>query len=109
MHFWLIDVVDMLLEFLLLGRLAKRVGIRHRVIGHVDVLEDTVDLRQNQEWDLSDMPAGGEYQWQVVPLNLNFQQICPESPLWLFHKDELPPTPTTDPNLGGTGSLPGSP
>ena len=77
----------------------------------VDMLERTVDLRQNQTWDLSEMPAGGEYQWQVVPLNLNFQQICPESPLWLFHKDELPPTPTTDPNLtgGGTGGLPGSP
>jgi LysM repeat protein len=76
----------------------------------VDMLEDTVDLRQNQEWDLSDMPAGGEYQWQVVPLNLNFQQICPESPLWLFHKEELPPTPTTDPALtGDTGGLPSSP
>lgn len=71
----------------------------------VDMLEDTVDLRQNQTWDLSDMPAGGEYQWQVFPLNLNFQQICPESPMWTFHKDELPPTPTTDPSLtGGLGS-----
>lgn len=78
----------------------------------IDMLERTVDLRQNQTWNLSEMPAGGEYQWQVVPLNLNFQQICPESPLWTFHKDELPPTATTDPNLTGgstTGGIPGSP
>ncbi|MDQ7024190.1 MAG: LysM peptidoglycan-binding domain-containing protein [Anaerolineae bacterium] len=78
----------------------------------IDMLERTVDLRQNQTWNLSEMPAGGEYQWQVIPLNLNFQQICPESPLWTFHKEELPPTATVDPNLTGgstTGGVPGSP
>ena len=73
----------------------------------VDMLERTVDLRQNQTWDLSDMPDGGEYQWEVVPLNLNFQQICPESPRWIFHKFELEPTETPDTSATGTGATGG--
>lgn len=60
----------------------------------------TFDLRQN--YTITDLEeetrAGGVWHWQVYPLNLDFQQICPESPLWFFTKEEAPtPTPTSTP------------
>jgi LysM repeat protein len=51
--------------------------------------EYTVDLRQNETVDLTDLRQGGRWQWQVIPLNIDFQQVCPESPLWSFHKESI--------------------
>lgn len=69
-------------------------------------IEYTFDLRQNESIDAEDIETGGDWHWQVIPLNYDFVQICPESPLWLFNKVQLPtetPTPTSDPNasIGG--------
>lgn len=77
-------------------------------------IEYTFDLRQNHTVDLIDIPEAGTWRWQVYPLDSNFQQVCPESPLWYFTKEEGPtptptltPSPTNDPNATPTVSLPG--
>lgn len=53
--------------------------------------EFTFNLRQNQTVELSTLVAGGRWTWQVYPLDSNFVQVCPESPLWSFHKLPLYP------------------
>lgn len=74
--------------------------------------ERTIDLRQNESVSLANFfPAEGTYQWQVFPLDMNFQQVaCQESPRWTFHKTLSPTlTPTPDPNStngGGNTTLP---
>lgn len=49
----------------------------------------TFDLRQNHTVDLLALQAGGTWFWQVIPLDENFVQICPESPVWTFNKNPL--------------------
>lgn len=73
-------------------------------------IEYTFDLRQNITIDATDIEAGGDWHWQVYPLNYDFVQICPESPLWLFNKVQLPtetptltPEPIVNPLGGGLG------
>jgi hypothetical protein len=53
--------------------------------------EFTFDLRQNHAVELSTLVEGGRWTWQVFPLDRNFVQICPESPLWSFNKLPLYP------------------
>jgi LysM repeat protein len=57
------------------------------------VFERTVDRRQNMTISLpEDLPEGGEFLWEVYPLDLNFQQIdCLQSGPWHFAKDESAP------------------
>jgi LysM repeat protein len=57
-------------------------------------IDRTVDLAQNVTLDMSELRDGGRWQWQVIPVDVNFQQVCPESPLWAFHKESIA-------NLGG--------
>lgn len=61
--------------------------------------ERTVDLRQNETINLkTEGFEGGDYTWQVYPLDLGFRQIpCLESPLWHFNVRPAPPTDT--PNI----------
>jgi hypothetical protein len=54
-------------------------------------IEVTFDLRQNHSIELSTLEDGGRWTWQVYPLDRNFVQICPESPLWSFNKLPLYP------------------
>jgi LysM repeat protein len=54
-------------------------------------IEYTFDLRQNQSVDLMLLEEGGRWTWQVFPLDRNFVQVCPESPLWSFNKLPLYP------------------
>lgn len=58
--------------------------------------EVVVELRQNEEISLSNIPDAGTYTWYVYPLDSNFQQInCPEGGPWTFTKAQmLTPTPT---------------
>jgi LysM repeat protein len=60
------------------------------------VWEQTIDLRQNHTINLAEtIPAAGEYDWYVYPLDLNFQQVdCLEGGPWHFHKSGADPTPT---------------
>lgn len=61
-------------------------------------LDYTFDRRQNHAIDAMDIPAAGQWHWQVVPLDLGFRQICPESPIHTFYKLPAPtPTPTITP------------
>lgn len=52
------------------------------------VWERTIDLRQNETINLfEELPAEGNYQWYVYPLDMNFQQInCTAGGPWTFHK-----------------------
>ncbi|MEP7291009.1 MAG: LysM peptidoglycan-binding domain-containing protein, partial [Chloroflexota bacterium] len=69
--------------------------------------EVVVELRQNEEIDLSNIPDAGTYTWYVFPLDSNFVQIpCLEGGPWTFAKAQMP-TPTPTSALGG-GNLPGS-
>lgn len=54
-------------------------------------IDYTFDLRQNHTIDLLDIQAGGTWRWQIIPLDMNFVQICPESALYSFHKDQYDP------------------
>ena len=68
--------------------------------------EVVVELRQNEEIDLSNIPDAGTYTWYVFPLDSNFQQInCHEGGPWTFTKAQMPtPTPTVaSPNGLPTG------
>lgn len=49
----------------------------------------TFDLRQNHTVDLIELEAGGTWFWQVIPLDANFVQVCPGSPIWTFNKNPL--------------------
>ncbi len=47
------------------------------------------DLRQNHTVDLIELEAGGTWFWQAIPLDSNFVQVCPGSPIWTFNKNPL--------------------
>lgn len=49
----------------------------------------TFDLRQNHTVDLIELEAGGTWFWQVIPLDSDFVQVCPGSPIWRFNKNPL--------------------
>lgn len=49
----------------------------------------TFDLRQNHTVDLITLEAGGRWYWQAIPLNSDFVQVCPGSPIWSFNKGPL--------------------
>lgn len=69
------------------------------------IYERVVQLRQNEVIDLEDIPDGGNYTWQVFPLDGNFVQPpdCKESGPWRFTKEQRPPdTPT--PTVPGISS-----
>ncbi|MAU09151.1 MAG: hypothetical protein CL607_04965 [Anaerolineaceae bacterium] len=55
-------------------------------------IDYTFDLRQNDSIDLTDIPDGGLWHWEVRPLDENFVQVCPGSPMWSFNKDEYDPS-----------------
>ncbi|MCA9889749.1 MAG: LysM peptidoglycan-binding domain-containing protein [Anaerolineae bacterium] len=55
-------------------------------------IDYTFDLRQNNSLDLTDLPDGGLWHWEVRPLDEDFVQACPGSPLWSFNKDEYDPS-----------------
>jgi LysM repeat protein len=63
--------------------------------------EHVIPLRQNETVEILDeFPMGGNYTWQMFPLDKNFQQTCPESPVYHFTKAVSPtrtPTPTRFP------------
>jgi LysM repeat protein len=60
-----------------------------------DYIDITFDRRQNQTLDLTDIPDGGLWHWEVRPLDENFAQACPGSPLWSFTKEQyIAPTAT---------------
>jgi LysM repeat protein len=66
--------------------------------------EVVVELRQNEEIDLSHLPDAGTYTWYVYPLDSNFVQInCPEGGPWTFTKARMP-TPTPTLALGAPGA-----
>lgn len=72
--------------------------------------EFTFDLRQNHTIDLIDIEDGGIWHWQVIPLNMDFVQVCPESPLWSFTKEEFVPTETATPlPTSAVGGVPTGP
>jgi len=63
--------------------------------------EELVDLKQNVQVFLPEaVPAGGNYEWYIFPLGLDFLQIpCQEGGPWYFHKEQSialtwTPTPT---------------
>jgi hypothetical protein len=59
--------------------------------------EHVIPLRQNETITILDeFPMGGNYTWQLFPLDGNFQQTCPESPIYHFTK-AVSPTITPSP------------
>jgi LysM repeat protein len=64
------------------------------------VTEVLVEMRQNQTFDLGEIPEGGLYYWRVYPIGLDFRQIpCEESYLSEFSKAAAPPA--TEPPSDG--------
>ncbi len=61
------------------------------------MFEVVVELRQNEQIDLENMPLGGWHTFYIYPLDQNFVQIdCKEGGPWRFLKDARPtdtPTP----------------
>jgi LysM repeat protein len=66
---------------------------RPRGDGELDqVAEILVEMRQNQTFDLAEIPEAGLYYWRVYPLGGDFRQIpCEESYLSQFSKAAGPP------------------
>jgi LysM repeat protein len=68
------------------------------------IFEVVVELRQNEQIDLADLPLGGWHTIYIYPLDENFVQIaCLEGGPWRFLKNAKPtdtPTPQS-PGLGG--------
>ncbi len=64
--------------------------------------ERVIELRQNEQIDLEEIPDSGTYTWYVYPLDSNYQQIpCHEAGPWRFTKKAKPtPTPTITPGPG---------
>lgn len=63
--------------------------------------EQVVELRQNATVDnYKNLPMAGEYRWYVYPLDVNFQQFCPEGGPWRFVKSAAATqTPTVTPTI----------
>ncbi len=74
------------------GPRADRWLIRvHRPNG--TVWERTIDRRQNETINVAvELPEAGTFTWYVIPLNMNFQQICPSGGPWTFTKGAASPT-----------------
>ncbi|MEP7284615.1 MAG: LysM peptidoglycan-binding domain-containing protein [Chloroflexota bacterium] len=66
------------------------------------IWERVLDLRQNETVDAyKEFNPSGTYKWQVFPLDSNYQQVCPEGPIWYFTKATAPTaTPTQKSVLG---------
>src|SRR5260221_4835717 len=62
--------------------------------------EHVIPLRQNETIEILDeFPLGGNYTWQLFPLDKNFVQVCPDSPVYHFTKALSPSrTPTVTPH-----------
>ncbi|MFP4322375.1 MAG: PKD domain-containing protein, partial [Anaerolineales bacterium] len=62
--------------------------------------EDMLELRQNYTINaVEELPGGGTYTWQIVALDLNFQQLCDQGGPWTFIKESGPTnTPTWTPS-----------
>lgn len=61
------------------------------------IFERVIELRQNEQIDLLDLPDAGTYTWYVYPLDSVFRQIaCHEGGPWRFTK-QLSPTKTPTP------------
>lgn len=61
------------------------------------VFESVVELRQNEQISVLDIPEQGTYTWYVYPLDSSFRQIpCTEGGPWHFTK-QLSPTKTPTP------------
>ena len=66
------------------------------------IFEIVVELRQNEQIDLEDIPLGGWHTFYIYPLDSNFQQVsCIEGGPWRFHKDAKPTETPTPEGLGG--------
>lgn len=68
------------------------------------IFEVVVELRQNEQIDLEDIPLDGWHTVYIYPLDQNFVQIdCLEGGPWRFRKNPKPTeTPTPEaPSLGG--------
>jgi LysM repeat protein len=67
------------------------------------VFEVVVELRQNEQIDLADIPLGGWHTFYIYPLDENFVQIgCKEGGPWRFLKNARPTdTPTPESPFGG--------
>jgi LysM repeat protein len=65
--------------------------------------ESVVELRQNEIVDAyKHLWASGTYKWQLFPLDTNFVQVCPESQMFTFVKEQGPTaTPTIAAGPGG--------
>jgi len=67
------------------------------------VFEKMVEFTQETTVDLSEIPAGGTYFWNVFPLGSDFSQIpCQESYISQFTKAEAPAV--EEPAMGGPGA-----
>jgi LysM repeat protein len=66
------------------------------------VFEVVVELRQNEQIDLEDIPLDGWHTFYIYPLDQNFQQVaCPEGGPWRFRKNPRPTdTPTPESGFG---------
>jgi LysM repeat protein len=58
------------------------------------VWERTIDRRQNETVNArTEFPEAGTFVWYVIPLNMNFQQVCPTGGgPWTFTKGAASPT-----------------
>ncbi|MAS33345.1 MAG: hypothetical protein CL610_05025 [Anaerolineaceae bacterium] len=67
------------------------------------VFEVVVELRQNEQIDLEDIPMEGWHTFYIYPLDENFVQIgCSEGGPWRFRKNPKPTdTPTPESPFGG--------
>ncbi len=66
------------------------------------IFEVIVELRQNEQIDLEDIPLDGWHTFYIYPLDQYFQQVaCPEGGPWRFRKDPRPTdTPTPEAGFG---------
>jgi LysM repeat protein len=89
------------LSFVWHGPMAPKTLLRiHRPDG--SQFESVVELRQNEVVDTyKNLWASGTYKWQLFPLDNNFVQVCPESPMYTFTKEQGPTaTPTSKAIVG---------
>ncbi|MGB1288571.1 MAG: LysM peptidoglycan-binding domain-containing protein [Aggregatilineales bacterium] len=68
--------------------------------------EYNIDIRQNHAVSMDEFPYEGGYVWWIIPLTMNFQQICPSAGPYNFHKVAAPtPVPSSGgATTGGSGT-----
>lgn len=68
-------------------------------------VERTIDLKTDVTFEACVFDQGGRWQWEVVPLNIDFVQVCPTSPRWAFHVEDVDERgnvcPSAQPDTGG--------